>query len=245
MSAVDLQSTFRKHEGSPAVFGTNAVIATTATRIRAAVALTGSTPDSEAPFAVLAAAAGGRQPLPPLLIMDQAGGMGKTRAQVDAVSTGTDQHGRAHAAVRRGRPEPLHAGRFPLSAEGRSCTCPERRDSTRAYTHSAMATGCISAFWPRNAATARSGSDCRGAESNPRGPPHGVCDARIIPYLRGGARFNATDAGKALLKSRWQVEPTIAWLVRYHGCRQARRVGQEVISPAAAANSRATSGGWK
>ena len=45
------------------------------------------------------------------------------------------------------------------------------------------------------------------------------------PYLRDAARFNATDNGKALLKSRWQVEPTVAWLVRYQGCRQARRVG--------------------
>jgi hypothetical protein len=44
-------------------------------------------------------------------------------------------------------------------------------------------------------------------------------------YLRDAARFNQTEAGKALLKSRWQVEPTIAWLVRYHGCRQARRCG--------------------
>src|SRR5204862_6179685 len=42
MSAVDRESTFRKHDGTPAVFGTNAVIATTATRIRACVALTGS-----------------------------------------------------------------------------------------------------------------------------------------------------------------------------------------------------------
>ena len=43
--------------------------------------------------------------------------------------------------------------------------------------------------------------------------------------LQAAARFNATDAGKALLKGRWQVEPTIAWLVRYHGCRSSRRVG--------------------
>jgi hypothetical protein len=52
--------------------------------------------------------------------------------------------------------------------------------------------------------------------------------ASITPYhlyLRDAARFNATEVGKALLKSRWQVEPTIAWLVRYHGCRHARRVG--------------------
>ena len=34
-----------------------------------------------------------------------------------------------------------------------------------------------------------------------------------------------TSEGQALLRCRWQVEPTIAWLVRYNGCRQARRVG--------------------
>ena len=28
-----------------------------------------------------------------------------------------------------------------------------------------------------------------------------------------------------MLRSRWQVEPTIAWFVSYNGCRQARRVG--------------------
>ena len=45
-------------------------------------------------------------------------------------------------------------------------------------------------------------------------------------YVRAASRFKETDAGKALRTSRWPVEPTIAWLVRYQGCRQARRVGQ-------------------
>jgi hypothetical protein len=44
-------------------------------------------------------------------------------------------------------------------------------------------------------------------------------------YVRAAARFNGTEAGKALLKGRWYVEPMIAWLVRYQGCRRARRVG--------------------
>ncbi len=44
--------------------------------------------------------------------------------------------------------------------------------------------------------------------------------------MRDGAAFNATAEGKGLLRCRWQVEPTIAWLVRYNGCRHARRVGQ-------------------
>jgi len=77
MSALDRDRTFRKHDGTPAVFGTNAVIATTATRIRAAVALTGSTPDGEGAIAVIQQQRAAGLPLPPILIMDQAGGHGK------------------------------------------------------------------------------------------------------------------------------------------------------------------------
>jgi DDE family transposase len=45
-------------------------------------------------------------------------------------------------------------------------------------------------------------------------------------HLRAAAAFNASELGKALIHGRWRVEPTIAWLVRYQGCRQARRIGQ-------------------
>jgi hypothetical protein len=225
MSAVDLTSTFRKHEGSPAVFGSNAVIATTASRIRAAVALSGSTPDSEAPIAVLEQQQAADQPLPPQLIMDQAGGLGKTRARVDAISAG------ATAMVAR---IPQSGGvdltrftpaDFRVSADQTSCRCPNGVVSTRAYTKpgadgihfrflASQCRGCP--FW----------SDCRDEDANPRGH-RTVYVTPYHPYLRAAARDNATDAGRALLHSRWQVEPTIAWLVRYHGCRQARRVGQD------------------
>ncbi|WP_165360930.1 hypothetical protein, partial [Candidatus Chloroploca sp. Khr17] len=51
-SAVDREATFRKHDGSPAVLGSNAIISTTRTRIRACVIVTGCTPESVAPAAV-------------------------------------------------------------------------------------------------------------------------------------------------------------------------------------------------
>jgi hypothetical protein len=47
-SAVDREATFRKHDGTPAMLGSNAVISTS-TRIRVCLALTGATPDSQAP----------------------------------------------------------------------------------------------------------------------------------------------------------------------------------------------------
>jgi hypothetical protein len=224
MSACDLQSTFRKHEGSPAVFGTNAVLATTATRIRAAVALTGSTPDSEAPGAALRQQRAASQPLPPILLMDQAGGHGKTRAAVDAISVGQTvmvalipQAGGADLT----RFTPAN---FRLSADGSSCTCPGGVTSSRCYAHGA-GDGVSFRFLASQCRGCPLWNECRGLESNPKAH-RTVYLTPYHLYLRDGARFNATDAGKALLKSRWQVEPVIAWLVRYHGCRQARRVGQ-------------------
>jgi hypothetical protein len=223
MSAVDLESTFRKHDGDVAVFGTNAVIGTTATRIRAAIALTGSTPDSEAPAAVIRQLQAANQPLPPALIMDQAGGWGKTRATVDTLSAGQS---RMVAAIPKGGGADLARftpADFRVNAAQTSCTCPNGVVSTRVYQHGAgdgvsfrfLASQCRGCpFW----------TDCRGSDSNPRGH-RSVYATPYHLFLRDGARFNATDMGKALLHSRWQVEPTIAWLVRYHGCRQARRVG--------------------
>jgi Transposase DDE domain/Transposase domain (DUF772) len=223
MSAVDLESTFRKHDGSVAVFGANAVIATTASRIRACVALTGSTPDSEAPTAVLAQQQDAQVPLPPILIMDQAGGLGKTRARVDAVSAGlTTMVARIpqSGGVDLSRFTPAD---FRISADGSSCTCPNNVVSTHAYTKPG-ADGVHFRFLAAQCRDCPFWSDCRDLDANPRGH-RTVYVTPYHPYLRDAARFNATDNGKALLKSRWQVEPTVAWLVRYQGCRQARRVG--------------------
>ena len=223
MSAIDLESTFRKHDGTPAVFGTNAVIATTTTRIRACVTLTGSTPDSEAPMAVLAQQQAAEQPLPPLLIMDQAGGLGKTRARLDALSNGATM-----IVARIPQAGGVDLSRFTpadfrVSADGASCTCPNGVVSRHAY-RKPGADGVHFRFLASECRDCPLWNDCRDPQANERG--HRT--VYITPYhlyLRAAARFNATDEGKALLKSRWQVEPTVAWLVRYQGCRQARRVG--------------------
>ena len=223
MSAVDRESTFRKHDGSEAVFGSNAVIATSATRIRACVALTGSTPDSEAPMAVLTQQFSARQPLPPLLIMDQAGGLGKTRARVDALSNGaTTMVARIpqSGGVDLSRFTPAD---FRISADGSSCTCPNGVVSTHAYTKPG-ADGVHFRFLASECRGCRFWTDCRDAQAKPGGH-RTVYVTPYHPYLRAAAQFNATDEGKALLSSRWQVEPTVAWLTRYQGCRQARRVG--------------------
>ena len=107
------------------------MIATTTTRIRAAVIRTGSTPDQDAPVAVLTQQLDANEPLPPALIMDQAGGMGKTRAQVHAVSDGET---RMVAQVPQSCADSgarFTPADFHLSADGTRCTCPNGVTSTR------------------------------------------------------------------------------------------------------------------
>lgn len=222
-SAVDLEATFRKHEPDPAVFGSNAVVSTTSTRIRAALILTGSTPDSQAPRAVLLQLQAWEQPLPPLLIMDQAGGMGKTRAEVDAISGGqTSMVARVPPAASDefGR---LSARAFVLSYDRQTLRCPNGQVSTRQYVHP-TSEGVRFTFGSRQCAGCPLWDECRGKESKPN-VVRFVYVSAYHAYIREATQFNQTEAGKALLKSRWQVEPTIAWLVRYQGCRHSRRVG--------------------
>ena len=223
MSAVDLEATFRKHEPAPAVLGSNAMIATTATRIRAGVICTGSTPDQDAPVAVLQQQLAANHPLPPTLIMDQAGGMGKTRAQVHSVSNGQTQMVAQIPQTGGAGPTRFTPADFHVSADGTTCTCPNNVTSTRSYPHP-KADGVTFRFLGSQCRDCPFWEACRGPTSKPNSQ-RAVYSTPYHGHLRAGAAFNATVEGKGLLSCRWQVEPTIAWLVRYNGCRQARRVG--------------------
>ena len=223
MSAVDLEATFRKHEPHPAVLGSNAMVATTSTRVRAAVIATGSTPDQDAPVAVLRQQRAANQPLPPALIMDQAGGMGKTRAQVHTVSDGQTRMVAQVPHTGVAGPSRFTPADFHLSAEGTVCTCPNGVTSIRSYKHP-NADGVTFRFLGSQCHECPFWQACRGPESKPTSQ-RAVYSTPYHGHLRDGAAFNATAEGKGLLRCRWQVEPTIAWLVRYNGCRTARRVG--------------------
>jgi hypothetical protein len=163
MSAVDLEATFRKHEPDPAVLGSNAMIATTTTRIRAAVIRTGSTPDQEAPGAVLEQQQAARAALPPALIMDQAGGMGKTRAEVQTVSQGQTRmvaqvpHSCVDGSAR------FTPADFRLSGAGEAWTCPNGVTSRHVYHHS-HDEGVEFRFF---------GGECRGCPRLSRSPARG------------------------------------------------------------------------
>ncbi len=223
-SAVDPQATFRKHDADDVVFGYNAAIATTSTRIRAAIVPTGSTPDSEAPLALLQQQRDAGMPLPPELVMDQAGGWGKTRAMVETVSDGQTTMVALIPQAGGADLTRFTPADFQVSPDGASCTCPTGMVSRQAY-RSGEGDGVHFRFTAKQCRGCPLWAQCRAPESKPTSH-RTVYASPYHAHLRVGAAFNATERGQALLKQRWQVEPTVAWLVRYDGCRRARRMGQ-------------------
>jgi hypothetical protein len=167
-SAVDREATFRKHDDSVAVLGTNAVISTTTTRIRACVALTGSTPDCDAPVAILQQQQQAALPLPPQLVIDQAGGWGKTRARVDAVSA--HQTSMVAWVPMSGGSDPTRftVADFAVDAERTRCTCPNGVISTRAYAHGA-GDGISFRFLASQCRDCPLWASCRDPDANPKG----------------------------------------------------------------------------
>jgi len=223
-SAVDREATFRKHDGSPAVLGFNAVISTTASRIRAAVALTGSTSDSDAPRAVIDHLQAYGQPLPPQLVMDQAAGWGKTRASVDVLSDGQTLLVAWVPTSGGSDPNRFTVADFAVDLERTRCTCPQGLVSSRVYAHGA-GDGVSFRFLASQCRDCPLWTQCRDPQANPKGH-RSVFISDYHAYLRAAETFNHTPEGCALLASRWRVEPVVAWLVRYQGCRIARRIGQ-------------------
>ncbi len=223
-SAQDVEATFRKHDADDVVFGYNAALSTTATRIRAAVVATGSASDSVAPVAVLHQQREAGLALPREVVMDQAGGWGKTRAAVDVVSEGQTQMVALIPQAGGADLTRFTPADFPVSPDGASCRCPNGVVSTTAYA-SGEGDGVHFRFTAKQCAGCPLWERCRTPESKPSSH-RTVYASPYHAHLRAGAAFNTTERGKLLLRGRWQVEPAVAWLVRYDGCRRARRVGQ-------------------
>jgi hypothetical protein len=232
VSATDTEATFRKHTGHPAVLGYNAAISVTPTRIRAVVAPTGSTPDSETPELILQQQQHADQPLPAQLVMDRAGGHGKTRARVHAVSDGKTQ-----MVARLPPTSSTDATRFGPAdfrvhydddGTPTSARCPAGQTTTHLYRGGA-GDGVRARFTVKeHCAECPLWQQCR--------PSDGKADSHRTVFLsdyhhyqRAAAAFNATEEGQTLLTNRWHVEPVISWLVNYQGCRRARRAGKAAV----------------
>jgi hypothetical protein len=229
VSATDPEATFRKHTGHPAVLGYNATISVTATRIRAVVAPTGSTPDSETPELILKEEQAQGQPLPEILVMDKAGGQGKTRARVHAVSDGQTQMV-AHLMPAGGAdPTRFQPADFQVlhhdDGTPERCRCPAGQVTTT-FHRSRAGDGVHARFTvKRHCADCALWSQCRPPDGKPTSH-RTVFISEYHHHLRAAATFNHSETGQTLLANRWRVEPVVSWLVLYQGCRRARRVGQ-------------------
>jgi hypothetical protein len=228
VSATDPEATFRKHQDDT-ILGYNATISVTATRIRAVLAPTGSTPDSETPELVLKQQQAADQPLPPKLVMDKAGGQGKTRARVNAVSDGNTQM--VARLMPAGGADGTRFGPADFQvlrdADGdpAECRCPAGQVTTR-FHRSQAGDGVHARF-----TVAEQCADC--ALWQQCRPANGKADSHRTVFVsdyhhhqRQAVAFNATEEGQQLLANRWKVEPVVSWLVNYQGCRRARRVGR-------------------
>jgi len=224
ISATDLEATFRKHDDD-LTLGYNVALATTATRIRGVVVATGATPDNEAPILLAQQQLTANQPLPPYSIMDRAGGWGKCRARLDSLSQGLSQMVALIPPGGGADPTRFGPADFVVDAERTCCTCPNGVTSTRSYPR-ADSEGVSFRFLASQCRGCPLWDDCRGVDSNPKGH-RTVFVSDYHAYLRRAAEFNQSAEGQALLSQRWRVEPTVAWLTRYQGCRRARRVGQQ------------------
>lgn len=226
ISATDLDASFRYHD-TDLCLGYNAAIATTATRIRAVVVVTGATPDSETPALLLAQQQAAGLPLPAYFVMDRAGGTGAVRASLDVVSSGQTQM--VAYTPQAGGLDPTRFGPsdFRLNAERTTCTCPNGVTSTKAY-RSGDGVGVHFRFLASQCKDCPLWNDCRGEAGKPKSH-RTVFVSDYQAYVQRADAFNHTTEGKALLAQRWQVEPCVAWLARYGGCRRARRIGLKAV----------------
>jgi hypothetical protein len=222
ISATDLEATFRKHDDD-LTLGYNVALSTTSTRIRAVVVATGATPDSETPALLAQQQKRAGLPLPPYFIMDRAGGWGKCRARVDVLSEGQTAMVALTPSPGGADPGRFSLADFQLNPERTICRCPNGVSTTKAYA-AQDGDGVHFRFLASQCRGCPLWDQCRGPNGNPKGN-RTVFVSDYYSYLRQASAFNQSQEGLALLAQRWRVEPTIAWLTRYQGCRRARRLG--------------------
>jgi hypothetical protein len=207
--------------------GYNVVLSVTATRIRAVVALTGGAADSSAPEAVIRQQQGWGEPLAPEYIMDAAGGWGKTRARVDLLSEGRSRLVAPIPSSVRSEQERFTVADFVADVERRECWCPNGVVSRRVRRHP-QGEGVVFVYRARDCEGCGLWEACRekGAKANGE---RSVYISDYHWYMREAQGYNQSEEGQAQLRGRGKVEPVVAWLVRYQGCRRGRRVGQAAV----------------
>jgi len=159
--------------------------------------------------------------------MDRAGGTGAVRARLDLVSGGQTQMVAYTPQAGGADPSRFGPADFRLNAERTSCTCPNDVTSTKAY-RSGAGIGVHFRFLASQCTGCPLWQECRGQKSKPKSH-RTVFVSEYQSYVQRADAFNQTAEGQALLAQRWQVEPCVAWLARYGGCRRARRIGLKAV----------------
>jgi DDE family transposase len=155
--------------------------------------------------------------------MDAAGGWGKPRAQIEVRSDGQTRMVAPIPPSGASDPNRFTVADFQVDPQRTRCPGPAGQVRTKAYRHG-DGDGVRFRFLASQCRGCRQWGQCRDPQAKETGH-RSVFMSDYHGYLREALAVNQTPTGRALLHGRGQVEPTIAWLVRYQGCRRARRVG--------------------
>ncbi len=145
-------------------------------------------------------------------------------ARVDAISEGQTRLTALVPHSGGSDPSRFSVADFQVDAARTRCTCPNGQVSTKAYA-SQEGDGVHFRFLASQCRGCPLWSQCRASDAKPNGH-RALFISDYHAIVRQAHSFNQTAEGRALLGGRWRVEPVIAWLVRWQGCRRARRVGQ-------------------
>jgi hypothetical protein len=245
-SATDRQATYRVHDGGNDVqLGYNiGVLASKDGLIREIEAFTGATADQEI-FPALVSAEKEHGVCPDELVVDRAGGSGKSRARIALASDGKTQV-IAYTMPYDKRSDRFVPTDFTLAEDGQVLTCPNGKSTANAYAHGSadgrqfrfcaeLCQGCP--FNPH------ANPDCLDPEKQLDAPlppsGHRLCrdpETKLDSFrnvfvsnyreiLAEAEAYNQTDAFKEKMKLRPRIERVIAEMTRYNGARRAHSQG--------------------
>jgi len=241
-SATDPEATYRVHGPDPedTSFGYNVQVAmTTSGLIRETKAYTGAEPDQAGVAKLIVEQKSNLGVCPPKLIYDQAGGHGKTRAEVERASAGQTQLVSQLPPYEK-RSERFGPYDFSLAQAGAQLTCPNGKVSQVAY-RSGSGDGrdfrffdfqCWSGEPPIHMNAKRDDlskrcpvwEQCRDNRQGPRAMRQVfICDYR--EQVLAAQRYNQSDDFRQEMKQRSLVERVIFELTHYNGARQCRKRG--------------------
>jgi len=239
-SATDPEATYRVHGPNPedTSFGYNVQVAmTTSGLIRETKAYTGAEPDQAGVAKLIAEQKSNLGVCPPKLIYDQAGGHGKTRAEVERVSEGQTQLVSQLPPYEK-RSERFGPYDFSLSQDGSQLTCPNGKVSQVAY-RSGSGDGRDFRFlgfqcWHDEPPVHMKQADlskrcplweqCRDNRQGPR-VMRQVFISDYREQVLAAQQYNQSDEFRQEMKQRSLVERVIFELTHYNGARHCRKRG--------------------